>query len=180
MKRVRKRRGNAVQLQVPGPDQRMMGEVWWMGEGWTGPEESWRVVKTGWLEEKWRGVGRCLQFEPVGMWAAAAAQKEDKLDSPLPLPVGSAVARVRRDTGEGGVRVKSKWVVRGRWMLMGMEVQGQAQVLLENLKNRAGGAKQTHDITSIIALCRCTNLPAGVSRILHLSPTINTANSLTH
>lgn len=35
MKRVRriKWKSKATQLQVPDPDQRMMGEVWWMGAG---------------------------------------------------------------------------------------------------------------------------------------------------
>lgn len=50
MKRVRKRRvrrEKAAQLQVPGPDQRMMGEVLWTEEGWTGPQGDWRGVRMG-------------------------------------------------------------------------------------------------------------------------------------
>lgn len=138
MKRVKKRRvreGKAGQLQVPGPDQRMTGEVWWMEEGWTGPREGWRGARTGWPEGKWTGVGRCLQSEPVGRRAAAAAaQTEDKLDSPLPLPAGSAAGRVQRDTRGGGARVKSRWAERARWTVMQMEVRGQALVLMETLQ----------------------------------------------
>lgn len=136
MKRVRKkrmRRGTAAQLQVPGPDQRMMEAVWWTEGVWTGPGEGWRGVRREWPEGRWRGVERYLQLEPVGK-KPAAAQEEDKLDSPLPHPAASAEGRVQRDTGEGGVRVKSRWVVRGRWTVMGMEVQEQAQVLMENLQ----------------------------------------------
>lgn len=113
MKKVRKRRVKGAQLQVLGPDQRMMGEVWWTEEGWTGPGEGWRGVRTKWLEGRWRGVGRCLQLELVG-GRAAAAWKEDKLDPPLPLPAGLAVGRARTDKGVGGVMVKSRWVARGR------------------------------------------------------------------
>lgn len=41
MKRVRriKWKSKATQLQVPDPDQRMMGEVWWMGAGSIGRRE---------------------------------------------------------------------------------------------------------------------------------------------
>lgn len=140
MKRVKKRRGRrgtAAQLQVPGPDQRMMGAVWWTEAVWTGPGEGWRGVRRRWVEGRWRGVAMCLQLELVGR-RPAAVQEEGKLDLPLPHPAGLAEGRVQRDTGEGGVRVKSRWVVRRRWTVMGMEVQEQAQVLMENLKNRVG------------------------------------------
>lgn len=144
MKRVRKRRvrrGKAAQHQVPGPDQRMMEGVWWKEEGWTGPGEDWREVRTEQLEGKWMGVERCLLLEPAGR-SAAAAQKEDKLDFPFPLPAGMALGRVQRDTGEGGVRVQSRRVVRGRWTMMGMDVQEQAQILMENLKNNVARANK--------------------------------------
>lgn len=100
MKRVRRRRvkrGKAAQLQVLGPDQRMMGEVWWMEGGLSGPEEGWRWVRMGRPEGKWMGVVRCLQSQVAGRRAAAAAAalREDKWHSPLPHPAGSAVGRAR-------------------------------------------------------------------------------------
>lgn len=82
----------------------------------------------------------------VGRGAAVAAQTEDKLDSPLPHPAGSAGGRVQRDTGEAGAKVKSRWVVRGSWTVMGMEVQEQAQVPMENLKNRVGQGNEKINI----------------------------------
>lgn len=103
-----------------------------MEEGWTGPGEGWRGVRMGWPEERWRGVGRCLQSEGAGRMAGAA-QTEDKLDLALLHPAGQAVGRVQRDSGEGGGRVRSRWV-RGRWMVMEMEVQEQGQVLMGNLQ----------------------------------------------
>ncbi len=145
MKRVRRRRrvkkGKAGQLQVPGPDQRMKGEVWWTEGGWTGPGEGWRGVRTGWPEGRWTGVGRCLQLELFGK-RAAAAQTEDMLDWPLPLLAELVVGRVQRDTKEGGARVRSRWAERRRWTVMPMEVQEQAQVLMENLKNRVKGSDE--------------------------------------
>lgn len=44
MRRVRKRwvrRRRAGQRLVPGPGQRMMGEVWWTEGEWTGPGKGW-------------------------------------------------------------------------------------------------------------------------------------------
>lgn len=158
MKRVRKRRvrrGKAAQHQVPGPDQRMMGEVWWREEGWTGPGEDWREARTGPLEGRWMGVERCLLLEPVGR-SAAAAQKEDKLDFPFPLPAGMALGRVQRDTGEGGARVQSRRVVRGRRTVMGMDVQEQARILMENLKKKQkknNVARANKNITLSDSLC---------------------------
>lgn len=140
MRTVRKRkvrRGTAAQLQVPGPDQRMMGEVWWMEGVWTGPGEGWRGVRRGWPGGKLTEVGRCPQLEPVGR-RPDALQKEDKFDSPFVLPAESAVGRAEINTQEGEERVKSRWAVRGRWMMMWMGVQEQVQVLMENLKNRVG------------------------------------------
>lgn len=141
MKRARKRRmrrGTAARLQVPGPDRRMMAAVWWTEGVWTEPWEDWREVRRGWPEGRWRGVGRCLRVELVGRKPAAAAaqEEEDMLDWPLPLPAGLAEGRAQRDTGEGGVRVRSRWGVRERWTVKGMEVQEQAQFLMENLKHR--------------------------------------------
>lgn len=86
-------------------------------------------------------MGRCLQLEQVGR-KVAAAQREYKLDLPLPHPAGSAVGKVQRDTGIGGVKVRSKWAARGKWMVIGMEVQEQAQVLMEMLKYKVGGGSE--------------------------------------
>lgn len=80
---------------------------------------------------RWKGVGRCQQSEPVGS-RTGLAQTEGKWESTPPHPAGSEVGRVRRNTGEGGARVRSRWVGRVR----GKEVQGQGQVQMENLKNR--------------------------------------------
>lgn len=135
-RRVRKkkaRREKAAQYQVPGPDQRMTGEVWWKEEGWTGPGEDWREVRTGRPEGKWTGVERCLLLEAAG-GSAAAARREDKLDFPLPPPAGPPLERVQGDTGEGGGSVQSRRVVRGRWTARGMDVQERAQIPMENLK----------------------------------------------
>lgn len=119
-------------------------------------------------------MGRCLQSELVGRRAAAAAaaaQKEDKLDSSLPHCAGQAVGRTRRDTREGGARVKSRWAVKGRWTVMGTEVQEQAQVLMENLKNRVAELKRSRETT-------LRSPPGGRcfwysnnNTVIHLSPT---------
>lgn len=135
MMKRRVKRGKSAQLQVPGPGQRMMGEEWWMEGGLTGPEEGGRWVKLGWLEERWRVEGRCLQPELVGR--GAAALRQDRLRSP-PHPAGSAGGRKQGGAWEGEARVRSRWVERGRWTVMGMEVQERAQVLMKNLKIMVG------------------------------------------
>lgn len=136
MSRGKKRRvqmGKAVQLQVPGPDQKMMGEAWWKEGELADPVEGWRGVMTDWPEGMWTGVGKCLLLESVGM-RTAADQRQDKLDSLLPHLAGLAVGKVQKNTGEGVARVRSRWVARGRWIGMVMEAHEQAQVLMENLE----------------------------------------------
>lgn len=104
-RKMQGKRGKAVQLQVPGPDLRMTGEVWWMGEESTGSGESWRGVTMGWLEGRWRGAGRRLQLELAG-------RREAHSDWPLPHAAGLAGGTVQRKSGEGGVMVTSMWVVK--------------------------------------------------------------------
>lgn len=52
----------------------------------------------------------------------------------LPLPaVGLPLVTVQTEVEEGEGRVRSRWVLKWGWMVMGMEVL--EQVLMENLKN---------------------------------------------